>query len=53
MDRLPPVFAAGLEVVLKPGSTTQGNVTATTAISVAQFQALLAVTRADWVEDET
>jgi hypothetical protein len=47
------LLAAGLELVLKPGSSRHGNLTPTTAVTVAQFQALLAATRADWVEDET
>jgi hypothetical protein len=47
------ILAAGLELVLKPGSSRHGNVTPTFAVTVAQFLALLAATRADWVEDET
>jgi hypothetical protein len=47
------MLAAGLELVLKPGSSRHGNVTPTTDVTVAQFLALLAATRADWVEDET
>ena len=46
------LLAAGLELIMKPGSARHGNVTPTSANSVSQFQALLAATRSDWVEDE-
>jgi hypothetical protein len=47
------LLAAGLELSLKPGSLRHGNVAPSTPITVDEFQALLAATRADWVEDET
>lgn len=49
----PGPLANGLELVLKPGRTGQGNVVPAGPVRVAQFQADLATTRMQWVVDET
>ena len=43
-------FANGL--TLEPDTATHGNVTPAAVISIAMYEADLAATRSDWVEDE-
>ena len=51
-------FTAGpvmteLVVTLKPGKTRSGNICPSRPVSVPEYQALLAATRVDWMEDES
>jgi hypothetical protein len=48
----PRPVAAGLDLVLKPHDLQKGNVVPSGVGSLAQFQADLAATRAQWVIDE-
>lgn len=43
--------AAGLEMCFKTGSTDTGVVCPVACVTIAQYQADLAATRVDWVED--
>ena len=45
--------AAGLEMLLKTGSTTSGVVAPVVDVTLAQYQVDLAVTRNDWRIDES
>jgi hypothetical protein len=46
-------FAAGLEVILKQGSVDAGVIRPIATVRLAQYQADLHATRADWVVDES
>jgi hypothetical protein len=45
--------AAGLKLLLKAHSTGSGNVTPEVSVPLAEFQANLAATRPDWIDDES
>jgi hypothetical protein len=49
----PGPVAAGLEMVLKPGSTNAGVIRPVATVSLATYQADLKATRANWVVDES
>jgi hypothetical protein len=49
----PGPFAAGLEVMLKRGKVDAGVIRPIATVALAQFQADLQATRANWVADES
>lgn len=49
----PGPFAAGLEIILKPGSIDAGVIRPVATVPLANYQTDLQATRANWVDDES